>query len=305
MTTLAISPVSIKHRVDFAFLFDVSNGNPNGDPDAGNSPRVDPETGRGLVSDVCLKRKIRNYISIAKTDMSTGIPEHGFDIYVKERAILNQQHGRAYTALGLGTAAAGAKKNEADVVDQARNWMCQTFFDVRMFGAVMTTKVNAGQVRGPVQITFARSVDPIVSLEQSITRMAVTTEKEAGEQKGGNRTMGRKEIVPYGLYLAYGFVSPQLAAQTGFSATDLDLLWSALGGMFELDRSAARGLMTARRLWAFQHESPLGNAAAGRLFERVLIVRRDATRPARAFADYDVSVSLADLPTGVQCRELI
>lgn len=307
MTPVIAPPTPIQNRYDFAFLFDVADGNPNGDPDAGNAPRVDPETGHGLVSDVCLKRKIRNYISVARSDPATGVPEQGFDIYVKERAILNNQHQRAYDALGLVDSSAKGKKkgDKSAAIDEARKWMCQTFFDVRMFGAVMTTQVNAGQVRGPVQLTFARSVDPIVSLEQAITRMAVTTEGEAAKQEGGNRTMGRKEIVPYGLYVGYGFVSPQLAVQTGFSTTDLDLLWSALGGMFEMDRSAARGIMTARRLIVFKHESPLGNASARSLFDRVKVSRKDLGRPARSYSDYDVTTEVADLPAGATCEELI
>jgi len=268
----------VDRRYDFVMLFDVINGNPNGDPDAGNAPRVDPETGRGLVSDVCIKRKIRNFVTLAKTG-ADGAPEAGYDIYIKERAILNQQHQRAYDALGLKltekaskkTGKAGDKSPENDdagagrgqeAADAARAWMCQTFFDIRMFGAVMMTDVNAGQVRGPVQITFSRSIDPIVSLEQAITRMAVTTERESKQQDGGNRTMGRKEIVPYGLYVGYGFISPQLARQTGFSMADLELLRRGLAQMFEFDRSSARGLMATRGLWAFEHESPLGNASA-------------------------------------------
>ena len=243
----------IDHRFDFVLLFDVLNGNPNGDPDAGNSPRIDPETGHGLVSDVCLKRKIRNYICLAKND-SKG-PEKGYDIYVKEKAILNLQHQRAYDALGLKSDEKGAKAS--DNADKARAWMCQTFFDVRMFGAVMSTGVNCGQVRGPVQFAFARSVDTIAALEQSITRMAVTTEREAAAQEGGNRTMGRKEIVPYALYVAHGFISPHFAADTGFSKDDLDLLWQALKMMFEHDRSAARGEMATRELIVFEHESML------------------------------------------------
>ncbi len=307
MTAVSAPAMPIRNRYDFALLFDVTNGNPNGDPDAGNAPRVDPETGHGLVSDVCLKRKIRNFITLSKSDPATGVPEQGFDIYVKERAILNHQHRRAYEALGLDGSSEKRKKkgDKSAVIDQARKWMCQTFFDVRMFGAVMTTQVNAGQVRGPVQLTFARSIDPIVSLEQSITRMAVTTETEAENQEGGNRTMGRKEIVPYGLYLGYGFVSPQLAAQTGFSDEDLNLLWSALGGMFEVDRSAARGIMTSQQLWVFKHEAPLGNAQARRLFDRIQISRRDSSRPTRSYADYEVSADLTDLPSGVGCEQVI
>lgn len=288
-------------RYDFILVFDVSNGNPNGDPDAGNSPRVDPETGRGLVSDVCLKRKIRNFVTLAK-GAADGEPAAGYDIYVKERAILNQQHERAYKAKGLDPEVKGAVEQQK-AQDVARKWMCQTFFDVRTFGAVMSTGVNAGQVRGPVQITFARSVDPIVSLEQAITRMAVTTERESENQKGGNRTMGRKEIVPYGLYVAHGFVSPQLASQTGFSHDDLALLRQALGQMFEHDRSAARGLMSTQRCWAFEHENPLGNAPAHRLFDRLHIQRKDATKPSREFSDYDVMLNQSELPSGITVHD--
>jgi CRISPR-associated protein Csd2 len=297
-TTPATAPVS--HRYDFVLLFDVTNGNPNGDPDAGNAPRIDPETGHGLVSDVCLKRKIRNYVTLVKAP--TGVPADGYDIYVKERAILNHQHQRAYTALGLATATKDAK-TKRDNEERARAWMCQTFFDIRMFGAVMSTDINAGQVRGPVQLAFARSTDPIVSLEQSITRMAVTTEKDAEKQKGGNRSMGRKEIIPYALYRVHGFISPFLAAQTGFSDGDLDLLFEALQGMFEIDRSAARGEMAAQRLFVFEHESPLGGAPAHRLFERISVTRKDPSRPARRFSDYEVKVNRADLPAGVGLRE--
>lgn len=302
MPSTATAAAPITRRYDFVLLFDVINGNPNGDPDAGNAPRVDPETGHGLVSDVCLKRKIRNFISLAKRDPATQFPEDGYDIYVKERAILNQQHERAYKAQGLDLDDKKATERNADL---ARAWMCQTFFDVRMFGAVMTTGVNAGQVRGPVQLTFARSADPIVSLEQAITRMAVTTEREAEAQSGGNRTMGRKEIVPYGLYRAHGFVSPHLAAQTGFSEQDLELLWLALEQMFEFDRSAARGEMATRRLVVFEHEGLLGNAPAHRLFERVVVTRRDGATPPRAYADYDVAVKREGMPGGVTLHERV
>jgi CRISPR-associated protein Csd2 len=300
-TAAPTAATPITRRYDFVLLFDVINGNPNGDPDAGNAPRLDPETGHGLVTDVCIKRKIRNFITLVKSDPATGQPEPGYDIYVKERAILNNQHKRAYDALGLKTDAKAAEK--ASNSDRARAWMCQTFFDIRMFGAVMGTEINAGQVRGPVQIAFARSVDPITSLEQSITRMAVTTERESQAQDGGNRTMGRKEIVPYGLYRAHGFVSPHLAAQTGFSDADLDLLWLALERMFEIDRSAARGEMTTRALYVFEHDSALGNAPAHRLFERVSVQRRDPNRPARAYADYDVAFAGDGLPAGVRVHE--
>jgi len=299
MSTTMTAPIT--RRYDFVLLFDVTNGNPNGDPDAGNAPRTDPETGHGLVSDVCLKRKIRNFVSLAKTDPGTGELEAGYDVYVKERAILNHQHERAYTALGLKSDAKGA--DAAGNPERARAWMCQNFFDVRMFGAVMTTGVNAGQVRGPVQVTFARSVDRIAALEQSITRMAVTTEREALAQEGGNRTMGRKEIVPYALYRAHGFVSPHLAAQTGFSEEDLELLWQALERMFEFDRSSARGEMTTRALCVFEHESTLGNAPAHRLFERIQIRRRDPERPARTYSDYEIVVDSSELPRGVSLQQ--
>jgi len=291
----------IAHRYDFVLLFDVVNGNPNGDPDAGNAPRLDPETGLGLVSDVCLKRKVRNFVTLVKRS-AAGEPLAGYDIYVKERAILNHQHQRAYDALKLKDG--GKAKERQDSVDRARAWMCQTFFDIRMFGAVMSTEVNAGQVRGPVQITFARSVDPIVSLEQSITRMAVTTEREAEKQEGGNRTMGRKELVPYGLYVAHGFVNPFLAVQTGFSDDDLQLLWQALQQMFEYDRSAARGEMATRGLVVFEHDSQLGNARAHALFERVSVRLKDRTRPPRSFADYQVELDERDVPAGIRIHRL-
>ncbi|MBI2817801.1 MAG: type I-C CRISPR-associated protein Cas7/Csd2 [Acidobacteria bacterium] len=297
----------IKHRYDFVLLFDVKDGNPNGDPDAGNSPRIDPETGHGLVTDVCLKRKIRNYVCLAKA--ANGNPEPGYDIYVKEKAVLNRQHQRAYAALKLNPESKG--KEKAGQISETRAWMCQTFFDIRMFGAVMTLDINCGQVRGPVQMAFARSVDPIVSLEQSITRMAVATEREAEKQSGDNRTMGRKEIVPYGLYVAHGFISPNLAADTGFSDEDLDLLWRALGrkegdgGMFEHDRSAARGEMASRRLIAFEHESMLGNAPAHALFARLKIARKDPAKPARSHSDYEVTLDKDNLPPGITVHELL
>jgi CRISPR-associated protein Csd2 len=300
MTTATAS--TIQHRYDFVLFFDVINGNPNGDPDAGNAPRIDPETGLGLVSDVCLKRKVRNFISLVQRDQSGG-PPNGFDIYVKEKAILNNQHQRAYDALKLDPKAK-AEKGKPTNEERARGWMCQTFFDIRMFGAVMSTGVNAGQVRGPVQFAFARSIDPIVALEQSITRMAVTTEEESKSQDGGNRTMGRKEIIPYALYVAHGFISPQLAAQTGFNVDDLQLLARALDGMFEHDRSAARGEMSTRGLWFFKHESPLGNARASQLFDLIEVRRRDDTKPPRQFRDYDVTIHRDRLPKGITLLEL-
>lgn len=290
--TVTGTAATVDRRYDFVLLFDVVNGNPNGDPDAGNAPRLDPETGQGLVSDVCIKRKIRNYVMLAKSTPGVGTPAPGYDVYVKERSVLNLVHQRAYDALGPDANA-----------DRARAWMCQKFFDIRTFGAVMMTRVNAGQVRGPVQITFSRSIDPIVSLEQAITRMAVTTEEEAKKQAGGNRTMGRKEIVPYGLYRAHGFVSPHLAAQTGFNMDDLDLLWQALMHMFEHDRSAARGEMATRGLFVFEHASALGNAPAHRLFERVRVRRVDPSRPPRSFADYVVEVDRDNLPPGITIHE--
>lgn len=297
------TPEPVKNRSDFAIVFDVVNGNPNGDPDAGNAPRVDPETGFGLVSDVCLKRKIRNFITLAKRNPETGEPEPGYDIYVKEKAVLNQQHQRAYDALGLKSDAKG--KEKAGLSRQARAWMCQTFFDIRMFGAVMTTEINCGQVRGPVQLTFSRSVDPIVALEQSVTRMAVTTERESEKQEGDNRTMGRKQIVPYGLYVGHGFISPHLAADTGFNVADKELLWEALKMMFEIDRSAARGEMSARKLVVFEHESPLGNAPAHTLFDRINISRRQPDRPPRSYGDYAVELDADGLPNGVTVKELL
>jgi CRISPR-associated protein Csd2 len=283
----------ISHRYDFAILFDVINGNPNGDPDAGNAPRIDPETGHGFVSDVCLKRKIRNFITLARQ----GAP--GYDIYVKEKGVLNQLHQGAYAALGLKADAKGAEK--AGQIDKARAWMCQTYFDIRMFGAVMSTEINCGQVRGPVQFAFARSVDPIVSLEQAITRMAVTNERDIDKE----RTMGRKEIVPYGLYVGHGFISPHLAADTGFTADDLTLLWQALQMMFEHDRSAARGEMATRKLVVFEHESALGNAPAHRLFERIKVTRNDPGSPARSYSDYMVSLDQENLPPGITVHEMI
>ncbi|RMF33119.1 MAG: type I-C CRISPR-associated protein Cas7/Csd2 [Chlorobiota bacterium] len=276
----------ITRRYDFVLYFDVHDGNPNGDPDAGNLPRVDAETGIGLVTDVCLKRKVRNYVLLTKENQSP------YEIYVKEKAILNEQHKRAYKAIGaeeLLEKKESKKRTGGDAVEDARQWMCQTFYDIRTFGAVMTTGINCGQVRGPVQLTFARSVEPIVALEHSITRMAVTTEEEAAKQQGDNRTMGRKYTVPYGLYRAHGFISPFLAQQTGFSAEDLKLFWEALEHMFEHDRSAARGLMSTRALVIFEHGSPLGNRPAHELFQRVTHRRRSAGPP-RSFDDYELLI---------------
>jgi CRISPR-associated protein Csd2 len=294
---------TIEKRYDFVLLFDVTDGNPNGDPDAGNLPRTDPETGQGLVTDVCLKRKIRNYVLTARGE------KPGFDIFIKEKAILNQAIEEAHRAVG-GDAKAPKKeesgeapkakgkkeKSGADSVDKARQYMCEKYFDVRSFGAVMSTGLNAGQVRGPVQLTFARSASPIVATEHSITRMAVATEKEAEAQSGDNRTMGRKNTIPYGLYRAHGFVSPALAQQiegrraqgTGFSEDDLALLWESLERMFEHDRSAARGLMSTRALVVFEHTNPLGDAPAHTLFERVAIAAKSDVP--RAYGDYTVTL---------------
>lgn len=291
----------IKNRYDFVLIFDVQDGNPNGDPDAGNLPRMDAETGQGIVTDVCLKRKVRNYVQMTKE----GHP--GCDIYVKEKAVLVREHEKAYKAIGAEDLLKGddKKRKGGDRVDDARKWMCATYYDIRSFGAVMGLGVNCGQVRGPVQMTFGRSVDPVVTLEHSITRMAVATEAEAEKQGGDNRTMGRKNTIPYGLYVAHGFVSAHLAAQTGFSEDDLKLFWDALTNMFEHDRSAARGLMATRRLVVFKHATALGNAPAHRLFERVTIARNDAARPARAFSDYTVTVDAAGLPEGVEVEEKV
>lgn len=305
MTTTTASPV-VAHRYDFVLLFDVINGNPNGDPDAGNAPRADPETGHGLVSDVAIKRKIRNYVSLAKADLKGGATAPGYDIYVKHRGVLETLHRQAYEAQGLKT---DDKSKEARVtnVEKARAWMCQSYFDIRAFGAVLSLDINCGQVRGPIQITFARSIEPIAALEQSITRKAVATQREADNQieKSGQvvGTMGRKELVPYGLYEAHGFVSAHLAADTGFTEADLDLLWEALANMFEHDRSATRGEMATRKLLVFEHESPLGNAPAHTLFSRVKARRIDETRPARAFEDYEVQIDRENLPRGVTLHE--
>lgn len=278
---------TIKNRYDFILVFDVKDGNPNGDPDAGNLPRIDSETGHGLVTDVCLKRKVRNYVHIVK---GANAP---FDIFIKEKAVLNKLIDEAHeqdTVKG---------KEKGEKTEAARMWMCGQYYDIRTFGAVMSTGQNAGQVRGPVQMTFGRSVDPIVTLEHSITRMAVATEAEAEKQHGDNRTMGRKNTVPYGVYVAYGFVSPHLAAQTGFNENDLQLFWDALTNMFEHDRSAARGLMSTQKLVVFKHASALGNAPAHALFDLVSIERADKAKPPRGFGDYCLSVDKEALPQGV------
>lgn len=284
----------LAHRYDFVFLFDVQDGNPNGDPDAGNLPRLDPETGHGIVTDVCLKRKLRNYTQLARSGAE------GYEIFIKEKAILNDLIDEAHETSDVKA------KEKGEKTDAARQYMCGRFFDVRAFGAVMTTGKNAGQVRGPIQLTFSRSVDPIVPLEHSITRMAVTTAKEAESQQGENRTMGRKTTVPYALYRCHGFVSPSLAKKpngTGFSVEDLDLVWDGLMNMFEHDRSAARGLMTSRGLYVFKHESALGNASARHLFDRITINRVDPATPPRSFESYAVTVDKSNLPGGIELIE--
>jgi CRISPR-associated protein Csd2 len=358
--------MALNNRYDFVLLFDVKDGNPNGDPDAGNLPRLDPETGKGLVTDVCIKRKIRNYVSIKHQY------KHGYDIYVKEKAVLGRAHTTAFQELGIklgqdasipipadiaeefaeaelpeglsfdtndedkptlllvsgvldkkeakkaikesdlskkmqaflnkSLAEAKPRKPTGDETERGREKMCETFYDIRTFGAVMSLKSapNCGQVRGPVQLTFARSVSPIVALEHSITRMAVATEAEAEKQGGDNRTMGRKHTVPYALYVAHGFISSHLANQTGFSEDDLDLLWDSLVNMFEHDRSAARGEMTTRGLYVFKHDSQLGNAHAHSLFDHVSVKRKNNVEVPREFADYNVLVDGDEMTIGAQ-----
>ena len=313
----------LSQRHDFVVIFDVANGNPNGDPDSGNMPRMDPETGHGLVTDVSLKRKIRNYVDLAHGG------KDGHHIYVEEGSILNEQHRKAYRALRPGDAKVDkdAKLNPKDDAEaiKLRDFMCANFFDVRTFGAVMSTGINCGQVKGPVQVTFATSVEPIIPAEISITRMAATNEAEKKQKAEGddssdrkeNRTMGRKHIVPYGVYVAHGFISAKFAERTGFSDADLALLLEAISNMFEHDRSAARGEMATRKLIVFRHENALGNAPAHKLFERVKIGRNvdgefrmidsrlDNLAPARKFDDYAVTIDRSDLPAGVEILEII
>lgn len=287
---------AIQNRYEFVYLFDVENGNPNGDPDAGNMPRIDPETGHGLVTDVCLKRKVRNFVDIIKNN------DPGFKIYIAEKAVLNQTNEMAYKALELNPEKKKLPKKWEDARKVTR-WMCDNFYDVRTFGAVMTTEVNCGQVRGPVQFTFAKSIEEIVPAEVSITRMAVTNEKDLEKE----RTMGRKHIIPYALYRAEGFVSAHLAdgdKGTGFSETDIDLLWQALENMFDHDHSAARGKMNARRLIIFKHGSKLGNAPAHKLFDLVKVERAtDSDKPPRSFSDYTITIDQANIPQGVTLEQ--
>ena len=276
----------ITKRYDFVLLFDVKDGNPNGDPDAGNLPRLDAETGNGLVTDVCLKRKVRNFIQLSKQG------EQGYDIFVKEKAILNNAIDEAYTDLGIDANAKKPAKGEN--IEKGRAKMCEKYFDIRTFGAVLSVGANAGQVRGPVQMTFARSIEPVVSLEHSITRMAVTKAEDVDKE----RTMGRKFTVPYGLYRAHGFVSAHLAVQTGFTNDDLNVLWEALEKMFWEDHSAARGEMNVRGLYVFEHSTALGNAPAHELFDKIKVERKDSSAPARSFDDYAVTID-ESMPQGV------
>ena len=280
----------LKNRIDFVYIFDVQDGNPNGDPDAGNLPRVDAGGRRVIDKDVCLKRKVRNYVQTAKGQAD------GYDIFIKEKAVLNTLIDKAHDDSDV--------KDAKDKTEAARMYMCKNYYDIRTFGAVMSTGKNAGQVRGAIQLTFARSVDTIATAEHSITRMAVATEKEAEKQGGDNRTMGRKATVPYGLYVCHGFISANLAQQTGFSEEDLLLFWDALKNMFDVDRSAARGLMSAQKLIVFKHDSVLGNAPANKLFDLVKVKKVCDGAP-RSFSDYTVTIDKEGLPANVTVDELI
>jgi CRISPR-associated protein Csd2 len=292
----------IKNRYEIVYLFDVENGNPNGDPDAGNMPRIDPETNFGIVTDVCLKRKVRNYVDMKFNNKSPN------RIYIREKSILNNIHKEAYDANGIKLSGSDDKKRKGsgDEVEIVRKWMCDNFFDVRTFGAVMSTGINCGQVRGPVQINFGKSVEPILPLEITITRMAVATEDEAKKQQGDNRTMGRKNVVPYALYRTEGYISAFLANQTGFSEDDLNLFWEALLNMFEHDHSAARGKMSAKKLIVFKHETALGNAPSYKLFDALKIdrVNKDDL-PARKFEDYEIKLVRDNVPQGVEIIEML
>lgn len=296
---------SIQNRYDFVLLFDVKDGNPNGDPDAGNLPRIDPETGHGLVTDVCIKRKVRNYVQLVKNKSDA------YKIFIKEKAILNNLISGEYEKIGIDLNEAPQDKQDGDKrktkgvaqggeVAKGRDSMCSSYYDIRAFGAVLMTGANAGQVRGPIQITFSRSVDQIIPLEHSITRMAVTTPEESEKQSGDNRTMGRKFTVPYALYRCHGFISAKLAEQTGFGEDDLNLFWEALCNMFEHDHSAARGQMATRKLIVFKHDSPMGNVPAHKLFELVDVKRKDGNdKPSRSFSDYQVVFAQEKVPAGV------
>lgn len=285
--------MSLNKRYEFVILFDVENGNPNGDPDAGNMPRIDPETGHGIVTDVCIKRKIRNYIEVVEGE------KQGFDIYVKNGAVLNEQHRKAYEAFDLKPENKKLPKDEK-VAKELTGYMCKNFYDIRAFGAVMSNEVNCGQVRGPIQLNFGRSIDPIFSQDLTITRCAVTNMKDL--EKG--QTMGRKQVVPYGLYKMEGYVSAHLAEKvTGFSDEDLNILWNALINMFEYDHSASRGKMATRKLFVFEHETSLGNAPSHKLFDLIKIERKDKSKPARNFGDYEINIDDNNLPSGVKLIE--
>jgi CRISPR-associated protein Csd2 len=304
MTQEILNDVNRRH--DFVMLFDVTDGNPNGDPDAGNLPRVDPETMQGLVTDVCLKRKVRNYV-----DQNKGTEERN-KIYVEHHGVLNLQHQRAYDNAkdksGNPIKSKGSKQDR-DTIKVARDWMCNNFYDIRLFGAVMTTGVNCGQVRGPMQLTFARSVDAVVPLDISITRVAVTRAEDSvtsEEGEGGKQTeMGRKALVPYGLYRGHGFFNPALGKDTGVTEEDLALFWKALREMWDIDRSASRGLMALRGLYVFSHESDKGNAPAHVLFETLTVKRRDGVMAPRAFEDYEVSILEGEVPAGVVLTRVV
>lgn len=294
-----------EYRHDFVLLFDIQDGNPNGDPDGGNLPRTDPETMQGLVTDVCLKRKVRNFVDLVGGSEAPNL------IYIQNKGFaLNDLNARAYQDLEIK--ATGTKQKREDV-DKARQWMCQNFYDIRMFGAVMTTGVNCGQVRGPIQMTFARSLDPIMPLDIAITRIAITKPEDAavqvsedGKGEGGKTTeIGRKAMIPYGLYRGYGFFSPHLATQTGVNEQDLKLFWESLVKMWDCDRSASRGMMAPRGLYIFSHESKLGNAPAHKLFERIQVERKPEVDVPRKFGDYDVDVDTDSMQQGVTLTRLI
>ncbi len=285
--------MSLSNRYEFVLLFDVKDGNPNGDPDAGNLPRIDAETGMGLVTDVCLKRKVRNFVQMTQVDNASR------KIFIREKAVLNNMIDESHEQEGV------KDKEKGDKTEAAKNWMCENYYDVRTFGAVMSTGKNAGQVRGPIQMTFSRSIDPIVASEHTITRIAVTTPKEAEAQSGENRTMGRKFTVPYGLYRCHGFISAHLAKQTGFSEGDLDLFWQSLLQMFDHDRSAARGEMSTRGLYIFKHSNELGSAPATLLLDRIGVTKKDDVEVARSFKDYQVEIDKSNWPEEVELIKLL
>lgn len=291
---------AINNKYDFSIFFDVQNGNPNGDPDANNMPRINPETGYGIVTDVCIKRKIRNYVEMMKKDCA------GYDIYIRQGAVLNDQDKRALDELGIKNFEKEAKEKKADIDIKVRDFMCRTFFDIRAFGAVMTTfmkgALNSGQVRGPVQLCFAQSIDPVVPRDITLTRVALATAEEAKEKRN---TMGGKSIIPYGLYRMDGFISANLAGTTGFSQEDLQVLWEAIINMFEDDHSAARGKMVVRKLYVFKHDSIYGNAPSWKLFDSIKVKRKDSVSVPRCFEDYELSFDENNIPRGVSCTEMI